>query len=308
MSGLSKAGLGIGLGLALTFGVPMVESITRPAHAEQARPAYSPKTNPFKLNGRMKQLLKQFNSGTEREKVQKLHSSLSGSVAPMSMKGFPPRTGAEALAKGGDCTDLANIPIPLLRKMKVSGGAMVVHFKGAPADEDHMVAYVNQGGKKIIVDVQTKSLGSTAQGEYTIMLTLTYDQSAFMYHREWGDYLRSKGRNKEAIRAYERALRIFEGDAYCHQHLGELYEDQGNKVKGTKHWKRAAELDPRYNKHGGRASYNDYVRLGVEAYKARRFADCAKHFKAALGSAEEKSAVEKASLRKNVDICTKRAQ
>jgi tetratricopeptide (TPR) repeat protein len=308
LSGMRKAGLGIGLGLALGFGVPMVESMARPAHAEQARPAYSPKTNPFRLDARMKLLLAKFNSGTAREKVQGLHSSLSGSVSAMGMEGLPPRTGAEALAKGGDCTDLANIAIPLLRKMGLSGGAMVVHFKSAPAEEDHMVPFVNLGGKRVIVDLQNPTLGKTAQGEYTIRVSLTFDQSASMYHREWGDYLKSKGRAKEAIRAYKRSLRIFEGDAYVHQHLGELYEDHGNKVAATKHWKRAAQLDPSYSKHGKRASYNDSVRLGYEAYKARRFADCARHFRAALESGEGISPAERAGLQKNIDICSRRAR
>lgn len=252
---------------------------------------YNPNINPFKLKARLKALATSFGSGTPMDKVKRLFETLhkggSLGVRVTPGAGRPPRTAAETLDKGGDCTELATLVIPLLREMKVPGGALVVHFKNAPAKVDHMVPYALIDGKKVIIDLQSDRLGATQQGKYTVLMTLSYDEAASMYHREWGDHLRDEGKRRVAIRAYRRALEIYEKDAYVHQNLGILYERSGNMKPAAKHLRRAAQLDPRYKKHQKRGTYNEELQKGEQALRERRWADCVEHFQNALDSGEK---------------------
>lgn len=317
-----------GMSLFLTFCTPVAETIVTPnkvAHAQekkvldfssmefeevQSAPEEKTGEGPFALNDRMKELIRKFNSGSPAGKVKKLfaelHKGAPNGVTVEDMTGKTPRTAVEALSQGGDCTDLANIVIPMLREMGVPGGVLLVHFKNAPKGVDHLVPYMEIGGKKTIIDLQTAKLGKTAQGPYSIILDLTYDQSASTYYREWGDFYKDQNKKQDAITAYEKSLEIHEANAYVHQQLGELYEDIGEKEKAIKHWARAAELDPSYRKHGLRAYFNEQIRLGSEAFNEKRYADCARHFQNALDTGIVK-AKDKKPIEQNRDLCKEKA-
>jgi len=323
-----------GMSLFLTFCGPATETIVSPnkvAHAQESKPqekkvldfssmgyeeiesAPEEKTGqgPFALNDRMRELIRKFNSGSDMAKVNRLfaelHKGAPNGVTVEDMTNKPPRTAAEALSRGGDCTDLANIVIPMLKEMGVPGGVLLVHFKNAPKGVDHLVPYLEIGGKKTIIDLQTTKLGKTAQGPYSIILDLTYNEASSTYYREWGDYHKGQGKKQDAIAAYEKSLEIYEENAYVHQNLGELYEDTGQKDKAIKHWARAAELDPSYKKHGLRAYFNEQIRLGSEAFNEGRYADCAKHFQNALNTGIVK-AKDKKPIEQNRDLCREKAE
>jgi tetratricopeptide (TPR) repeat protein len=297
----------------LTFGIPIIEGI-RTAHAQGVKsPVYKKNVNPFYLNEKMLEFIERFDFGTDREKVEILHETLrrgapEGIRIVKDMLGKTPRTAAEALAKGGDCTELANVAIAMMEDMGVPGGALIVHFKGTAADELHMIPYAKLDGKRVIIDLQTPKLGTTAEGGYTVVMSLTYAQSQAMYHREWGDYFKNKGQTKQAIKAYERSLEIHEKDAYVHYNLSVLHGRSGNKEKGIKHLKRAAELAPkRYkSKQKSRGSYNEELRKGEKAYRAGKWVECAMHFQNALDAGEKLKAKERRVIKQYRDACKKK--
>ena len=284
-----------------------------PILAKKSRLVYNHKTNPFKLNARLKALATNFSSGSTRDKVKSLFETLhkEGMMGVKVIKGAgrPPRTAAETLDKGGDCTELATLVVALLKELKIPGGALVVHFENAPAKVDHMVPYAQIGDKKVIIDLQTSELGTTQQGQYATVMTLTYDQAAAMYHREWGDYLRDRGKRRDAMIAYTMALSIYEKDAYVHQNLGVIYEHFGGMETAAKHLKRAAQLDPKgYKKHQKRGTYNEELQRGNQALRERRWEDCVKHFQNALGSGEKLKQQERQIIQSYIDHCDKKVK
>ena len=245
----------IAFGIALAAFSPMVAGpMEQTAYAQQAK--YNSKTDPFAPDARITEIAASL-KGSDLEKTQaifdKLHRGAPGGVKVVSGEHRAPRTASETLDDGGDCTDLANLAISALKEAGVNVRAMIVHFSSAPADTDHMVPYILDGDK-VIIDLQTGKLGATAQGRYTVVMDLSSDQAREMYHREWAEYLLEKGKTKDAIGAFERSLGSYEADAHVHQNLGIAYEKAGDMAKSSKHFKRAAELDPRYSKDEKRGS------------------------------------------------------
>jgi hypothetical protein len=287
-------------------------SIRRPAGQEGGtQSGYSAQTNPFELDSRLQEIY----NGTSGEGMQfverlfaRLHQGGSDGVTVSAMTGLPPRTAAESFAQGGDCTDLAGIITPMLRRKGILGGVLVVHFDSAPAGVEHMVPYVEDGGARTIVDLQAERLGQTAQGRYTVILNMSYEQAASMYHREMGDYYRDQGRSQDAINAYRRAVEIFDRDPYVHQNLGVLYERAGDMEAAGRHSRRAAELDPqRYGGHGQRGSYNQELQAADRAMQESRWSDCVRHLQAALDSGERIGADERRTIESNIRACRQRA-
>jgi tetratricopeptide (TPR) repeat protein len=249
-------------------------------------------------------------SGSARQKAERLfailHRGGERGVTVSDMSGQQPRTASQALANGGDCTDLAALAIPILREAGVPGGAMVVHFESAPAGVEHMVPYVELDGRRVIFDLQAGTMGDTAQGRYTRVLEMTYAQAESMYHREMGDYYRDQSRPDEAIRAYGRALELFDRDAYVHQNLGILYERAGSMEASARHLRRAAELDSRYRRDQTRGDYNTELRAGERAASESRWADCIRHLQNALASGERLRSEERTQIQSVIDQCRSR--
>jgi hypothetical protein len=276
-------------------------------------------TDPFAMDSTLRSVLSDVGtSGGPSDKLsrlfERLHSGAAHGVTVMDMTGRAPRAASEALAQGGDCTDLANIAIALMRELSIPGGAMVVHFDSAPAGIEHMVPYATIEGRRVIVDLQAGTLGQTAQGTYTIVMAMTYEQAASMYHREMGDYQRDQGQSAQAIAEYGRAAEIFNGDAYVQQNLGVLLERNGQMSSATEHYQRAAQLDPsRYGTdlQRGQANtaaqrFNTEIGEGERAFSEQRWADCVSHFRAALDSGAQIPADTRTSLERNIATCQSR--
>jgi hypothetical protein len=268
---------------------------------------YTTRTNPIELDGTLRGILTQVNTGDALTKVttifDRLHRGGTQGVTVMDMAGKMPRTASETYARGGDCTDLANIVIALFREAGIPGGAIVLHFEGAPENVDHMVPYAMIGGRRIIVDLQTSTLGQTAQGRYRELFRLTYDQAAFMFHREAGDYFRDQRQDAQAVAAYRRAIELFNGDGYTYQNLGILLERSGEMGGSAQAFRRAAELDPRYRRDSNRGTYNQELQAGQQSYDRRDWAGCIAHFRAALSSDESLSATDREAIEGNIAAC-----
>lgn len=277
-----------------------------PAEAGSGLQMYTTRTNPIELDGTLRGILAQANSGDALTKVttifERLHRGGTQGVTVMDMADQMPRTAAETYARGGDCTDLANIVIALFRELRIPGGALVLHFEGAPENVDHMVPYAMIGGRRIIVDLQTSTLGQTAQGRFTEVLRLTYDQAAFMYHREAGDYYKRQNQ-EQAIAAFRRAIELYNGDAYTYQNLGILLERSGEMEGSAQAFRRAAELNPRYRRDSARGTYNQELQAGQQSYDRRDWAGCIAHFRAALSSGESLSATDRQAIEGNIAAC-----
>jgi tetratricopeptide (TPR) repeat protein len=267
---------------------------------------YDPKTDPLAPNEKITEIASAL-SGTDAEIAKVLfdllHKGAELGVKVVKGDGRPPRTASETLEKGGDCTELATLATSILKGASANGGVLVVHFAEDPESLDHMVPYVETSKGRLIIDLQASKLGTLAKGKYSIIMELTFEQSIEMYHREWGDHLRDKGKAKEAIIAYERAIAIYDKDAYVHQNLGILYEKAGNMAKSTKHFSIAASLDPKYKKDSKRGSYNDELSAGVAAFKAHKWDECIGHFQAALDSGQKFGPGEKEALEQNITAC-----
>jgi tetratricopeptide (TPR) repeat protein len=302
---------GIGLGVLLAVGSMVEGPAAMTAAYARTNASYDAKTDPYRLNDRLAGIARGLTGSPEKKVEQffkKHKKGASGWKGYVKGAGRPPRTAAETLADGGDCTDFSTLSIAVLRSAGIQLRAMVVHFDNAPANEDHMVPYVMSGENRTIIDLQAKNLGETAQGGYTVLMDLSSDQAAEMYHRKWGDYSRDTKKPKDALRAYKRALEIYEKDAYVHQNLGVLYEKAGDMEAAARHFRRAAQLNPsRYAKDTRRGSYNEELQKGEKAYNEKRWADCARHFQNALDSGEKIKDAERKVIEQYRNRCRKNA-
>ncbi|MCI0504114.1 tetratricopeptide repeat protein [Candidatus Micrarchaeota archaeon] len=278
-----------------------------PADAGPALQIYTTRTNPIELDGTLRGILAQVNTGDSLMKVttifERLRRGGTQGVTVMDMAGQMPRTASEAYARGGDCTDLANIVIALLRELQIPGGALVLHFEGAPENTDHMVPYAMIGGRRIIIDLQASRLNETAQGRHTEVLRITYDQAAFMYHREAGDYYRDQGQDTQAIAAYRRAIELYNGDGYTYQNLGVLLERAGDMAGAAQASRRAGELNPRYRRDATRGTYNEELQAGLQSADNRDWAGCVAHFRNALAAGQALTPADRHTIEGNIAAC-----
>jgi tetratricopeptide (TPR) repeat protein len=140
-----------------------------------------------------------------------------------------------------------------------------------------------------------------------VLLNYTYDQSAAMYHREWGDYFRIKGKYRDAAKAYKKSLAIYEKDSFVHKNLSFVYEKTGDMASAARHAKRAAALDPKkYAQDGKRGSYNEELQKGAKARQDGRWADCIRHFQNALNSGEKIAQAHVRVIQSYINSCKKR--
>ena len=304
---------------AFTTAPLLTEAIISPAMAQTtvqkaATSAYNPKIDPFAQNDRLAAISSGL-TGNSIEKIVGLFNALrvggTAGVKTVKSDGRPPRTASEALARGGDCTDFSYMVISILKEQGIQGGAMVVHFNSARKDLDHMIAYAEvDNGHQIIIDLQAQKLGKTGKGEYNVLTKYTYDQAAAMYHCEYGDYLRDKGRTKEAMAAYERSLEIYPEDAYVHQNLGVLCEKAGEMERAAGHFKRAAALDSTGSrtKDVTRGTYNEELQAGQTDYNGSDWCGCVQHFQNALESGEKLTKQEHGTIEQYRDACSAKCE
>ncbi len=283
----------------------------QPSAQAPAQTGYSSSTDPFAMDSRIQGIVSSL-SGDSAAVAQaffsRFHAGGSEGVTVMPMEGSQPRTASEALASGGDCTDLATFAVPVLRAKGVPGGVKVVHFASSPAGHEHMVPYVIIGGQDRIFDLQAESLGQTRQGRYTVVMSMTYEQAAEMYHREMGDWFRDNGQADRAMEAYTRSAQLFDGDAYVHQNLGILLERAGRMDEANRHYQRAAQIDPaHYRRDQRRGTYNEEVQAAQQAMDRQDWSGCVTHLQNALNSGERIPASERRTLEQSLAACRQRA-
>ncbi|MFH0737524.1 MAG: hypothetical protein V1827_02415 [Candidatus Micrarchaeota archaeon] len=298
-----------GAAAAATLGIALLKQLPM---AEARAAGYSTSTDPFTLDAKLKAIAAGLPAGSTANTVQaifdRLRRGVPGGVKILKMTGRQPHTASEALAKGGDCTDLARIVTALFKAKGIPGGALYVHFERAPANIDHVVPFALIGGKKVIVDLMTSVLGQTHRGKFKLLMEMTHDESAGIYHREQGDHFRDNKNPKSAMAAYKRSLEINDKDPYVHQNLGILYEKSRDFTKALQHIKKAAQLDKAYGKHLPKAVFNAATEDGEKAYNDGRFADCASEFQKALDSGIKLPPAQVKSLNDNIALCKGKAR
>jgi hypothetical protein len=168
----------------------------------------------------------------------------------LDMGEHPPRTAAETIGAGGDCSDLANLAGSVILEMNRNGagieaGAMIVHFTGAPQGIYHMIVFAKTDDQQVLIDLAARRLGETLAGGYeTTRVYRTLDEATAAYHREYGDFLLAKGDNPGAISAYSRSLEIFSQDGYVFRNLGVAYSRVGDYSASLSNHMRAHDLEP----------------------------------------------------------------
>jgi tetratricopeptide (TPR) repeat protein len=180
---------------------------------------------------------------------------------------------------------------------------MIVHFDKSPAKMKHMVPYATLGGKKVVIDLQTGTLGHTGRGAYKVEKELTLDEAAMMYYREFGDYYLQKKDYSNAIKSYEKALSIYGNDSYVYYNLAVCYQQTINMDKANAYMKKAAELDPKRPVQKARMSYNAELAAAGKAFDNGDYEACVAHYKNALDSGETMSAEDRAAINENKDLC-----
>lgn len=258
-----------------------------PALARKAA-GYDASTDPFVADAGIKAIAKKAKSGSPLESAKKLHELMNVN-APGGLKlsssgsgtrdDRPPRTAAETLKLGGDCSDHANFMIAAMQEMGVQSGIVILDLGGGLM---HILPYAQIGGSKHIVDSQTEEFGMGAVEVKGQRLEFTYEQvrentsgvrffrespyplAGGSYHVKWGNYLKGlKGKEKEALAAFTEALRRDPQDSYAAKQVdnikGRLVNglvQQAMKAYKAKEWQKAADLFEEaialYPKSGGK--------------------------------------------------------
>lgn len=232
--------------------------------------------------------------------------------------GRPPRTAAEAVEKGGDCTEFASVVLSAIGAMNDRGAgiraeALIVHFGGSPENMQHMIVRVEIDGKMTIVDLQSGALGTTKKGRYDVILRLPPEQAATIYFQELGDYLSDGNAADAAIAAYRRAVEMCPANAEANRALAAKYERRRDWGNALSHYRAAAAADPACAKDTARARYYLEYGAGEAAAEAGRWTECAACFRRARGMLElhpfpaEAGASERAAVEQNIGVCERNA-
>lgn len=219
------------------------------------------------------------------------------------------------LENGGDCTELGFVTVASMKQLGIDGGVAAVTLEGKDKKkEDHLVAfaYMEVDGKKekFYLDPRAEKAGEI-KGAYKLLFEMTLDEAESIYHREMGNYYLLKGKNDDALKEFEKAEKIFYGDAYVHHILGILYQKKGEYKKAEEHNIKAAELEPGnevYKANAAVAVYNKEFAAGVEAFNSNDYKSAKKHFENALNSGVKLSKEEKKMLENNIKACEQNMQ
>ena len=315
---IRTAGTALAASLAFTAMAPVANGIfTVSAQTQESQ--YNPQANPLEANQRITDMATYaMGSATDtRGRVEALFDMIKTS-SPTGLKaglnsGRTPRTVAQTLQKKGDCSELAGVVLSLIDAMNAQGAgietdALVVHFRGKPADDFHMIARARIGSMQVIIDPQAASLGATKNGSYEIIFRLTSQEAAEMYHTKYGDYFREHGDKAQATVAYKRALEIFNGDAYAHQNLGKLCEAAGDMEASKRQFEVADSLAPgkRYSRDKVRGNFNQELQQGDAAYKSEKWGEADTHFRNALEVGRNVRHDDSATINEYIVDCAKR--
>ena len=283
---------GVTLAGACYFGQPRIGAPEpafgpKPALARNLVSEYDKSTDPFEADGIIKKIAIKAKAGSQLESAKKLHAMLKVSATGglklvSSGSGTrddrPPRTGAQALKLGGDCSDHAYAFVAVFQEMKISSGILIFDLGGGLM---HTLPYAEIDGRKHIVDSQSEAFGTGAAEVKGKRVEFTYEQAkkaksgvrlsresaapqaAGAYHAEWGNFFKGqKDLEMKALEAYSEALRRDPKDSYAEGQIDnmkgrlvtKLYKEALKAFKG-KEWQKAADLFEKaislYPKSGG---------------------------------------------------------
>jgi|GEM_PF-6685117 len=225
-----------------------------PALARKAA-SYDASTDPFVADAGIKAITKKAKSGSPLESAKKLHELMNVNATgglKLSSSGSgtrddrPPRTAAETLKLGGDCSDHANFMIAAMQEMGVQSGIVILDLGGGLM---HILPYAQIGDSKHIVDSQSDEFGMGAVEVKGQRLEFTYEQvrentsgvrffrespyplAGGSYHVKWGNHLKGlKGKEKEALAAFTEALRRDPQDSYAAKQVDNIKGRLVNKL------------------------------------------------------------------------------
>ena len=107
------------------------------AAPEQKKSGYNADANPFELDERLSAIASAIakGKGNDKAKVQKFFdffkaSSPNGVIYKDGLSRAP-RTATETFTQGGDCSDMSNLALGVLSKMKTEGRMKIMHICSA---------------------------------------------------------------------------------------------------------------------------------------------------------------------------------
>jgi len=305
----------VAAGLAFTAMAPLADRVFT-AYAQTSD--YNPQANPFQEDKAIDSMatLAIGSASDTRGRVSALFDMLRTSsptgLKTVSRAGRPPRTAIETVREGGDCGELATVVLAAIDAMNrqdagIEADAIVVHFRDSPSDEEHMVARALVDGVPLIIDPQAETIGMTKNSSYDVVFRLAPGEAAEMYQREYGDYFRDRGDWSRAMKAYGKALDIFNGDSYVHQNFGVLCEKAGNMAAADAQYEVADSLAPgRYAKDKARGDYNNELSRGDQEYRKGDLVGCIDHFRNALRLGTGLKHDDSATIEEYIDACEQR--
>lgn len=237
----------------------------------------------------------------------------------VSGEGRPPRTAAETLDRGGDCTEFASVVLAVINAMNARGAgitaeAQIVHFAGSPAGKQHMIVAADIDGKKVVVDLQSTKLGTTKRGNYAVVRTLASEEAAAMYHQEWADYFSDRKTYQDAVAAYKRSLAIYATNPDANKGAAANYDRMGSQDSALAYYRHATALDPQYGRDTLRVKYYMAYSDAEKKAEAGKWREAAAIFRNALGVLDlhpfrkaEIEATERNNVNANIRICEKNA-
>ena len=314
-------------------GASMTENIQTPQSQVRRSPdpatpvtadSYSSNTDPFELDERLQSIADSL-TGTPEQMVRQLFERIrvggSEGMRYVDSENRPPRTAAQTLTQGGDCSELATVIIAILRAKNIPGGAISLHFEESPENINHMVAFVTMNGEHLFFDPQADQLDQIDQGNHTILLRYSFDQAAYVYHKEWADYFSEIGDTSHSIIAYESAIEIFDGDALNRINLSAIYANNRDYETSLFHIRRAYELNPSLFGEGSVGRHNLFaifhnaaiglVEQAEQAFNGRDWNGCAQIFQRILDNPAYAIVLEQETLNaleENRDACQYNAE
>jgi len=275
--------------------------------------SYNPDVNPFTADASLKSLAKKAKSGSELETAKKIHALLKiqspGGLKPSSSGGEkderPPRTAAETLKKGGDCSEFGYVVLTLANDLGMKSGIIFLDVGGGVL---HLLPYVEADNKKYIIDPQLDEFGlGGARLKTGKIVKLTYEdarkgktvrfvremdfsQASAAYHMEWGNYLEDNKDVKNALSAFKEALKRDPGFGFIQRKVGtvsakifnQIMKD-AHKAYNSQNWQRAAGLFEDAIAHFPESLDNAkkgsvHSNAGACRYNAGHFKNAAEHY------------------------------
>jgi len=275
---------------------------------------YDSNTDPFVADSAIKSIAKKAKAGSDLENAKKLHNLLNirspgglklSSSGGSSKDDRPPRTAAETLKKGGDCSEFAYVILTTLNEMGIKSGIIILDVgKGIL----HALPYAEIEGKKYIIDPQLEEFGvGGAQLESGKIVRLTYEdakkgktvkfvrvlefsQARALSHMEWGTHLEDSKDLRNALVAFKTALKYDLDFGFVQRKVksitAKIYNQSkkaAEKAFNAQRWQKAADLfEDALDHHPESLAKENKAAMhgnaGASHYNAGNFEKAAEHY------------------------------